>query len=218
MKRLLFAVAFLSGALLLAQQAIRVKDGGTGTTTIGTSSGLCSSSDGLKVVTCAATVTNTPTFTGTATVTNTPTLTPTPTNTPTATVTPTASNTPTDTPTDTPTNTPTITGTRTDTPTPTSTPTATFTPVVATGTWFGSAVSFQKNVGTGATAYMTVPDAAALDATSGISISIWVKYRGYSTSAAGQGIFVKGTATGASSSGQLRRLWPEHLYGRRVEQ
>lgn len=179
MKRLIWAVIFgglLAAAALIAQQVFKVPQGGTGTSTIGgndsTNSHLCKSADGTSVVTCVPPTpipTNTPTHTPTVTPTNTPT-----------------SSTPTNTPTLTPTN----------TPTPTHTPT----PVVAHGGWFGSAVTnLWYAGGQSAISYMTVPDNTALDATSGVSVSVWVRFHTF-VSSASYGIFTKATAAGGTGA------------------
>ncbi len=142
------------------------------------------SSNALGVSWVTLTPTNTPT--------DTPTGTKTPTNTPTSTNTPTPTNTPTVTPT--PTNTPTSTDTPTVTPTPTQTPT----PSSGT-TWFGSGVAQQMNGQTASTAYMTVPDNTALDGTTGVTVSLWV--RPFTVNAtSSQGLFTKATAAGGTGA------------------
>lgn len=115
-KPLIVAGLFIAIAAV-AQQVFKVPQGGSGTDTIGTSSRLCSSPDGKRIVTCPP-----------AAATSTPTVTLTPTSTPTSTPTQTPTQTATDTPTNTPTSTPTVTPTATVTNTPTNTPTVTITP------------------------------------------------------------------------------------------
>lgn len=189
MKRLVWAVIFgglLAAAALIAQQVFKVPQGGIGTSTIGgndsLNSHLCKSADGTSVVTCVP-----PTPIPTNTHTSTPTVTPT--NTPTST-------TPTNTPTQTPTN----------TPTPTHTPT----PVVGFGGWFGSAATafLHNDSSTTVTSYMTVPNDTALEATTAVTVSAWVRPNVF-VSSASYGIFTKATAaggTGAAACGDYSML------------
>ena len=190
MKRLLWAVIFgslFAGFALVGYNVFTVPQGGTGTSTIGgndsLNSHLCKSADGTQVVTCAPAATNTPTLTPTAT----PTVTDTPTVTPTATITNTATNTPTQTP----------------------TPTVTITPAVANGGWFGSAIANLLIAGTvSTTGYMTTADNTALDSTTGVSVSVWVRVHVFVASAS-YGIATKATAaggTGAATCGDYTLL------------
>ena len=63
----------------------------------------------------------------------------------------------------------------------------------------GNAASLQALGKTTSTSYMTVPDNTALDATTAVSVSAWVKLRGIN-GGSGWGAFVKGTAAAASSA------------------
>lgn len=159
-------------AALGAYQVFLVVQGGTGTSTIGgndsLTSHLCKSTDGLKIVTCIPpTATATPTVTPTNTHTSTPTLTPT--------HTPTSNN----------------------TSTPTLTPTITLTPVIPHGGTFGSAVANEFLFGSTSSSYMTVPNDTALEATSGVSISVWVMIGRVTNTG---GVFTKATAAGGSGA------------------
>src|ERR1039457_6185332 len=75
-----------------------------------------------------------------------------------------------------------------------------------TATWqsvsnlsLGSAADFQWN-GIAGTSYMTVPDNAALDATTGVSVSGWVKIRAQTTI---WGLFAKGSCWNANTAASI---------------
>jgi hypothetical protein len=154
MRRILVVAFVLFATVLLGQQVVKVPQGGSGTDNIGTSSPLCSSSDGKKVVTCGPAATPTDTAT------------PGPTHTPT--------NTPTSTPTNTPTDTPTITNTPTITPTPT--------PGLSGAAWFGEAIDLRNPRVVSTWGNLTVPNDAILEATTGVSVCGWIFARLDSTS------------------------------------
>lgn len=176
MRKKWILIGLFVAAALGAYQVFLVVQGGTGTSTIGgndsLNSHLCKSADGLTIVTCVpATSTPTPTVTPTNTHTSTPTLTPTHTPSPNATA------------------------------TPTLTPTVTLTPVIPHGGTFGSAVAnYFRDAGTSVqtTGYMTTPDNAALDATTGVSVSVWVMLETGPSSPFG--IFTKATAAGGTGA------------------